>query len=183
MTSPGQNQQVFRTLLAAFSRPGMVRAFPLGITDSLRGVLACLVDARSSVYLWGGGDETLRQWLRQQGIPYQPSLPAEFVVCNWRDWSWQALASLPIGSEEAPEEGATLILCNVPNGPGSEYVLEGPGVQGRLRSSLPLPPEFLDAWQKLQSQYPRGVDVLLVRAEECIALPRSTHVEAAACRM
>ena len=88
------------------------------------------------------------------------------------------LASLALGTEEAPHLSATVVLdvrgC-AGHRPGSPH--RAPASTAPPRSSAPWAPDgFADAWRGNTELFPRGVDLLLVDSEAVTALPRTTRL-------
>lgn len=82
------------------------------------------------------------------------------------------------GTEEAPERGATVLYVLSEPGSGTSVRLSGPGINGSIETALPLPPvELLDR-NSAYSEWPLGVDLMIVdESARVLALPRTTRVE------
>ena len=89
-----------------------------------------------------------------------------------------AIAAAQRGSEDAPEDGATMIVVVSEDVRPTRVRLRGPGVDGAFETSLPLDAQALAARDEACRQYPLGVDVLFAEgAGTLVGLPRTTHVE------
>lgn len=89
-----------------------------------------------------------------------------------------AVAAADRGTELEPELGSTLVRVVEAGRPRLPVVLRGPGVDGRLETTLPLTAEELAARDEACRTRPLGVDLFFVEADGSIgALPRSTRVE------
>jgi alpha-D-ribose 1-methylphosphonate 5-triphosphate synthase subunit PhnH len=92
--------------------------------------------------------------------------------------SAELVAALPVGTEECPELGATLVIdCGTAAGT-TRALLSGPGIEHPFEAELPLDAAALAARNAACAGYPLGIDFLLVAAGgACIGLPRTTRVE------
>lgn len=182
-------QQVFRALLEAMSRPGRVQALPAAALAGLeppasgRGlaaVLLALLDGETSAWLDpAGAPSGLADYLRfHTGVrlPQEPAAAA-FVVTRATPAAAAFWTTLADGSDEAPQDGATLIV-EVPSlDAGPALVLQGPGIETvqTLRAGG-LDAAFWAARRTLEAGLPRGIDLILTCGECLAALPRSTRV-------
>lgn len=184
-------QACFRGVLQAMSHPGRAvelrgpSAPPL-LQPATAALLLTLLDADTSLYLHGRlhGPPTLG-WLRfhtGSAIAGDAARATFAAVCaDELDAAlWQAL---PLGSDDVPQDGATLIvelpqrLDAAVGAAHHQLRLRGPGVDGeRLLDVTGLPAPFWLHRIALQAGFPRGIDLLLVRGRELIALPRSTQL-------
>jgi alpha-D-ribose 1-methylphosphonate 5-triphosphate synthase subunit PhnH len=81
------------------------------------------------------------------------------------------------GTEEAPEDGATVVYVPDAAAPVTLARLTGPGIETSLETTLPLAPGELAARAEACATWPLGVDVLVVRDGALAGLPRTTAVE------
>ncbi len=173
-------QSSFRAMLHALSHPGRI----LELTDSPQapaplcsaaGALAlALCDADTPLWQDGGAD--VAEWLRfHTGAPFATPHEARFVIATATP---PAPASLALGSDEMPQDGATLILQvdGLDAAPG--WWLTGPGIQHgthlRVRGA---PAGFVAARAALARLAPRGLDIVLCAGKRIAALPRTTRIE------
>ncbi|MBW1860755.1 MAG: phosphonate C-P lyase system protein PhnH [Deltaproteobacteria bacterium] len=171
-------QQVFRGLLTAMSRPGQV----VDISEHLAGhptflvVLATLVD----------GMVSLSDPHKMIGPEFWPLLQAKragvgkagFVTffghqAPPRDFDPQ------LGELASPESGATLII--IVDTIGAEHdmtlLLSGPGVDGSRELYVSgLHRSWIDRREEWTKHFPLGVDLILVDAGRMAAIPRTTKV-------
>jgi alpha-D-ribose 1-methylphosphonate 5-triphosphate synthase subunit PhnH len=179
-----QSQQAFRILLDAMARPGRVMELnddcghPEGLAPVLAAGLLTLADLDTPVWLGAGFDTpALRDWLRfHTGAPLV--MKADQAALALLDAAaMPALESFSLGTDEAPERGATL-LVQVPSLDGAAAITwRGPGI----KDSVAMPLCGLDAavWrQRTQHSvvFPRGLDIYLGCGRQVIGLPRSTTV-------
>ena len=179
-TSPLEAQACFRAILGAFSSPGTAVELPAaltpppGLSAAAAAALLTLADATTPIALPDA--EAARDWLVfHTGAHIVAPAEAMFCVARRRP----ALASLPQGTAEAPEDGATLILdCDGRVGE-APFRLSGPGLAHPIIASLPLDAAFLPEWRAQTFTAPRGVDILLCAGASVLALPRSLTIEEA----
>jgi alpha-D-ribose 1-methylphosphonate 5-triphosphate synthase subunit PhnH len=180
-------QGVFRCVLNALSRPG--RVFTLGehagagaagastLGSAMAQVLLCLTDDDTPVW-WQQPDTEAAGWLRfHTGAPVaQTSNAAAFAVLS-RSLDHPALASFAVGTADAPEHSATLLL-DVPSlesGPAVEWC--GPGISGVQTVCIAgLPDDFWTQWQANHAAFPQGVDIVFTCGDTVLGLPRTTRV-------
>jgi alpha-D-ribose 1-methylphosphonate 5-triphosphate synthase subunit PhnH len=163
------------------ARPGSVHGAgiglvgPIPLSPATAAVLLALIDG--DVRLWlDPAFAAARDWVAfhcgaspiaeigAAAFVATPVLPDPSVLC--------------MGSYEAPETGATVVLQVAALGAGTRYRLRGPGlrVPGML-AVAGLPPGFAAIWQSNHASFPRGFDLLLCAGTQIAALPRSVAVE------
>lgn len=190
-------QQVFRQLLAAQSHPGRLQTVPAAVLQGLEApglgramaaVLLSLLDAETGLWLPGAWQaQGVADWLRFHtgtrtdlrltAAPFAatdlPALAAEGhdAAALWR--------LLPSGSDEVPQDGATLLLevaALSAAGPGA-LTLRGPGIaDAQALAVAGLDGAFWRARAALALDYPRGVDLLLCCGDTLAAIPRTTRI-------
>lgn len=179
-----QSQQAFRILLDAMARPGRVLELsddcghPEDLSPVLAAGLLTLADLDTPVWLGAGFDTpVMRDWLRfHTGAPL--AMKADQAALALLDAAaMPALERFSLGTDEAPERGATL-LVQVPSLDGAAAMTwRGPGI----KDSVAMPLCGLDAavWRQraqLPAVFPRGLDIYLGCGRQVIGLPRSTIV-------
>jgi alpha-D-ribose 1-methylphosphonate 5-triphosphate synthase subunit PhnH len=173
-------QACFRAVLDAMARPGHVHHVgeelraPQPLMPTTAALLLTLVDM--STLLWLSPDcAPACDWIRFHcgaHITPDPAV-ANFAVTT----SFPDLAALSAGTDEAPEESATVIVQVAAIGRGRTFRLQGPGLREAAALRVDgLPDDFATDWAANQALYPRGVDVLLVAGTALVALPRSVSV-------
>jgi alpha-D-ribose 1-methylphosphonate 5-triphosphate synthase subunit PhnH len=182
-------QRAFRAILDALAHPA--RAFPLdGPADppaalglSLAAVALTVLDEDCTVWLGGelASDAEVAAWLAFHTGARRADDPAKaaFVVAAPGDLP--PLASLALGTDEAPHLSATVVLdvrASADPGAGQDrFTARGPGIDGTAPLVAPWAPDgFADAWQRNTELFPRGVDLLLVDSATVTALPRTTRL-------
>ncbi|HEY0817140.1 MAG TPA: phosphonate C-P lyase system protein PhnH [Rhizobacter sp.] len=177
-------QAVFRAVLDALSRPGRLQTLdasdglqaPAPLSRGLAALLLTLLDAETSLHLDGplGSDAAWMYARFHTGVQAAAREAAEFVAVRAAEAS---LDGLCLGTDEAPQHGATLIV-DTPSLAGQSLVLSGPGIEHTQRIGLcGLSPTFWQQRIAQQAHFPRGVDLLLVCGSQLLAIPRSTLIE------
>lgn len=173
---PEVQQQVFRSLMEAMSRPGKLEnlatltecAFPA------RAVLATLLDAEVS---FCDHDDLLdaNDWPLLQA-ENRPVEQASYILCRGdKAPDFEPM----LGSLSSPERSATLILqvASVSDG-ACQLNLSGPGIKGERPAKLScLDRDWLIKREQWNASFPLGVDLILVDREHVLALPRTTNIE------
>lgn len=113
----------------------------------------------------------------------ESSSDSDFAILMLAEW--QDIKPFRSGSEEKPHLSTTLIIEvpalraeGEPHLPGeSQLVLEGPGIASRRELGvLGLTPAQCELLRSNQSQFPRGLDILLTCRDQVVALSRSTRI-------
>jgi alpha-D-ribose 1-methylphosphonate 5-triphosphate synthase subunit PhnH len=192
-------QRAFRAVLDALAHPA--RPYPVAgpaepptaLGRGLAAVALTLLDEDCAVWLGGalGRDPEVAAWLAFHAGARRAGHPgaADFVVTS--PDALPPLASLALGTDEAPHLSATVVLDiraranstgSNPAGTGPAWVTaptrftaQGPGIDGSATLAAPWAPVgFAAAWQRNTEIFPRGVDLLLVDSGSLTGLPRTT---------
>lgn len=177
-------QQAFRALLDAMAHPGRRIsvsgdiAHPPGLAASVAAALLTLCDFETPVLIDPGCNAPAAQdWLRfHAGAPaageYQRAAIAVLDAAQV-----PSLEGFALGSDEAPEKGATL-LVQVPSLDGAAGLRwSGPGIKREIMVPLfGLPASFWRQRLLLGSAFPRGLDIYFCHEREVVGLPRSTAI-------
>ncbi len=177
------SQACFRALLAAHAQPGSLQsagddldpAPPLGRATA--SVLLTLVDADTPLWL-DPGFAAARSWLAFHTGAASAADPAgaRFVCAPLLP----DLAALDAGTDENPQDGATVIVQVAALGDGPAWRLEGPGLAApAVLRARGLPETFAALWSRQRRLFPRGVDLVLCAGATLAALPRSLDITAA----
>jgi alpha-D-ribose 1-methylphosphonate 5-triphosphate synthase subunit PhnH len=171
-------QRVFRRLLAATARPGIAESVRLAGIPALDAVLLTLLDQEVGCAVVGGAlPESL---LAASAARVAPLDEADFLVVRGGD-SRGALLKAKRGDLEDPSTGATAIYAveRLWERASLRVRLSGPGVEGQRTLEIAgLAPDELDGIVATRTDYPVGIDVLVVeQAGSLLALPRSTRLE------
>ena len=173
-------QSSFRALLDALARPGTRHRAgadldpPAPLDRATAAVLLTLVDADSCLWL-DPAFAAAASWIAFHCGPRLTAdlAAADFVVTP----TLATLATLATGTDEAPEDSATLILQLPGLDAGPELRLSGPGLRIPTILQLGLPTGFARAWAANHALFPRGIDLILCAGSTLTALPRSLRVE------
>jgi alpha-D-ribose 1-methylphosphonate 5-triphosphate synthase subunit PhnH len=185
------SQQVFRAMMDAFARPGTIHRMPAGVlpppVPAALAPLLALTDLMAPIAALESGAEPTADAVgavaRLTGARVAED-PAHtrfaLALAEPVDWS-----SLNRGSHWSPEHGATLVqrvasLAHADAPARAGWLLTGPGVPPQAPVALVVE-GVSDAWvaqrAELVSDYPAGVDVLLVTdAGDIAGLSRTTVV-------
>jgi len=87
------------------------------------------------------------------------------------------LATLPLGSDTYPDQGATLVIEVAALDPFGALTLMGPGIDGQTQLGVGgLRAGFWEARAALAPLFPRGIDLLLAQGDRLVAIPRTTII-------
>jgi alpha-D-ribose 1-methylphosphonate 5-triphosphate synthase subunit PhnH len=179
----GEAQATFRAVLDAMARPGRLHragerlTAPAPLDPATAAVLLTLIDNETPLWVDRAADAS-RAWLAFHCGAAITDVVSEAAFAL--ALSLPALTALSSGSDEAPEESATLILQVQALGSGARYRLAGPGLREPAVLAVDgLPGHFVAAWRQNHALYPRGVDVILCAGTTLTALPRSVTIEEA----
>jgi alpha-D-ribose 1-methylphosphonate 5-triphosphate synthase subunit PhnH len=179
----GDAQATFRAVLDAMARPGKLHqvgaglAAPAPLDNATAAVLLTLIDNETPLWVDPVADAA-RAWLAFHcGAAITDVVgEAAFAVAL----ALPELTALSSGSDEAPEDSATLILQVRALGSGARYRLAGPGLrEASILAVDELPGNLVAAWRQNHALSPRGVDVILCSGTTLTALPRSVTIEEA----
>jgi len=180
-------QNVFRAVMDALARPGTVQSIasdaapPAPLTPELGAVALTLCDHDTLVWLDPvlASSEAVTSWLAFHcGAPLTSEIgEAAFALVS--DVALlPSLDSFGQGTDEYPDRSTTVVLAAA--AAPRAVTLKGPGIKDRLTAELPLPGgDFIDQWAENRERFPRGVDLLLVRAGTVVGLPRTTRISEA----
>lgn len=179
-------QRAFRALLDAMARP--TRTYPLAgpaepptaLGRGLAAVALTVLDEDCTVWLGGplGDDVVVTTWLSfHTGVRRAAdAATAHYVFAA--PASLPPLASLALGTDEAPHLSATVVLDVRGGRSSSRFTAHGPGIEDAATLEAPWATDgFLDEWRGNTALFPRGVDLLLVDEDAVTALPRTTHLD------
>ncbi|MBD2772711.1 phosphonate C-P lyase system protein PhnH [Iningainema tapete] len=175
---PETQQKIFRNLLHCMSLPGEISDLSeyLNKSSALVGVLATLLDKSVS---WSDEDGLVSpsdRYLLQ--APTASVETAKFVVRNATNPP-ESHFTPNLGELPNPETGATIILQGTALAIGNTTLqLSGAGVKGtRLVNLAGFHPEWFRRRHDWNTNFPLGVDVILVDSTRIMALPRTTHIQ------
>lgn len=186
------SQGVFRAVLRALSQPGEPvpvvhdAEVPAAGHGASAAVLLALLDSECT--LWLSPQLAASQagvWLRfHTGCVLVDAIEqARFAWVAAGD-AMPALARLPCGSDDYPDQSATCVIDVAVLTPALEgagaWCLSGPGIRSAQHLRVAgLPEDFVHQWADNHGAFPRGVDVVLATATHIAGLPRTTQIEPA----
>ncbi len=139
----------FRATLMALSRPGSAQPVP-GAEDAVEAA-RLMLDAA-----------------------WEPEEPPVIITGGSEPGE---LLEVPVGTEEEPELGATVIVLVDSGAPRIRVRLSGPGIDGELDTDLPVTASALAEREQACACWPCGIDLLLVGpGAQVMGLPRTTRV-------
>lgn len=176
-------QDSYRRLLAVMSRPGTVDTLHPEITEfwpsGVTAIAATLVDQEVGFHVVG--DAELSRAIGEATGGRQTELEAADFIFVPKGRSRGQVARAKCGSQEFPDEGATIIYqvgeLDEAEG-GGDITLKGPGIKDVAKPFIAgLALEELRIFTELNAQYPLGVDFILVdTSNRIMALPRSLRI-------
>jgi alpha-D-ribose 1-methylphosphonate 5-triphosphate synthase subunit PhnH len=180
-----QSQAVFRQVMDAVARPGLVVDLsfaprPAAGLDRASGAVALtLFDFETPVWL----DAELRggeagAWLRFHcGCPLVEVPRAAAFAIVGRAAAAPRLDEFDPGDAKYPDRSTTVLIQAAALSGGPAVTLSGPGVDGeRTVSPDGLPPGFWGQMSDNNARFQFGVDVLLSAGDALMAIPRSSRI-------
>jgi alpha-D-ribose 1-methylphosphonate 5-triphosphate synthase subunit PhnH len=173
-------QSTFRAVLDAMARPGSIHTLPSGLTPpaplapATAAVLLTLADGETPLHI-APDCAPASDWLVFHCGVTLCADPAQatFVLAT----TLPDLTRLSTGSDEAPQDSATVILQLAALGDGPALTLSGPGLKASTAFRCTgLPPDFAARWAANHALFPRGVDLILCAGPRLAALPRSLTI-------
>ncbi len=173
-------QACFRAVLDAMARPGSIHQVggtlvaPASLCPAAAAVVLALVDGETSIFIDPAFADAA-DWVRFHcGVAPTPDASvAAFVLAP----DLPDLRSLSCGSDEGPEDSATVIVQVAALGEGAVYTMMGPGLQyPRTFRATGLPVDFVARWAENHKLFPRGIDLILCAGDRLAALPRSLSI-------
>lgn len=185
------SQRVFRQLLDCMARPGKIAEFrgfegESGDFICVAALALTLMDEETTFAALGPGWEEFVSFCKfYTGSRPAPPEQADFVFIDG-DRPRPELKQIRRGNLLFPDQGAT-VICRVnaiypgtfqTAGEGIVLRLRGPGVPGERELTLTgLARENLACLEKLNSEFPLGVDTILVSVQGQLAcIPRSSSM-------
>lgn len=176
-------QEAFRALMDAMARPGRIQRcdvlpdLPEALAPAAAAALLALTDAETTV--WTDATGEARDWIAfHTGAPLVADVSkAQFLLATR---AMPKLSTLDSGTDETPQDSATLIVQLDALAEGAGWRLTGPGIEHEHRlDAAGLPDDFAAQWAANRKGFPCGVDLVLCTGARLAALPRSTRIEEA----
>ena len=181
-------QRHFRTVLDSMSRPGRINRFapvaltpPAGLHKAAAYVGLALLNADVAFHLAGFSAAEEGYLRANTNSRSEGAEKADFLFLRG-DGDAAPIDAAKVGLATYPETGATAVIQVDHIGKSSatgglQLTLEGPGIETReILFVSGLRPELLAALKAKNTEFPLGVDAMLVSSDECIiCLPRTTR--------
>jgi alpha-D-ribose 1-methylphosphonate 5-triphosphate synthase subunit PhnH len=174
---PETHQALFRRILDVTARPGRIADLS-DLIDGRPAALAALAmfcdNTQTLADLTGMLSEADLAFLEARTAPPEQ---AGFILARGTD----APSFTPrLGTLEAPEGGATVVVMLDSLSDGAPLTLTGPGIAGQITlSPRGFAKGWLDARARWCADFPLGVDLVLADAARLAVLPRTTRIEGA----
>ncbi|MBP3039545.1 phosphonate C-P lyase system protein PhnH [Bacillaceae bacterium Marseille-Q3522] len=189
-------QQIFRHLVNCMSRPGDIETIApytetLGefrhLSAAMIGVAYTLLDGEVTFHLRTENGEEADRYLQIKTMSKPAAInEANYIFLKKRlselEFS-ELMAQIKRGSLEDPHSSATLIIevdeLNQARAADRNVILSGPGMkEQKSRYIAGLPANWLVEREKVNREYPMGVDIIFTTGHgELMALPRTTLVK------
>jgi len=180
------SQAVFRELLSAMSRPGLLHKIsgevdlPPDCAD-VALVAACLALADRDTPLWfddAMASPELQSFLRFHcGATSTPDLDGASFVMIGDASGIPSLSQFNLGSDAYPDRAATALVRVTDLADEGPFQAVGPGVDGVTTfGAAGIRSEFWEERRTVAKLFPRGVDLILGDGRSFMALPRTTIV-------
>jgi alpha-D-ribose 1-methylphosphonate 5-triphosphate synthase subunit PhnH len=184
-TTAIDSSYIFRTIMAAMSRPGRILAFlppvtaPAPLLPGTAAMLLTLCDFQTPIYLVPElAGSAVTKYLRfHTGAPLTPNPADSSFAVLAAGLDMPRLADFPQGTHEYPDRSATLLIQVPQVSAGGHVALRGPGIESTIEVTV----AGMDAgfWHELMRNrdgFPIGVDVVFISPDAICAFPRSTTV-------
>lgn len=169
------NRMNFRNCLEALSRPGTTYNLEPLFDSCLLAMASVLLYSEVSYHYQGTLDFQMVSALT--GSKHGKVETADYLFCDTIDPIF--LEKAKRGTANDPENNATIFFHCDNLDDGKTVQLSGPGIDGTTRRILPLGKDVIDSFIHKNSEYPMGVDLLLVDSmNRIIGLPRTVKIEA-----
>jgi alpha-D-ribose 1-methylphosphonate 5-triphosphate synthase subunit PhnH len=179
-------QACFRVLLDALARPGTVCSIDVALDDDAKrlwpaaafAAMLTLADFSTPVWLQQH-DEALAQAIRFHTDAPLADAPETAAFAYIADAAGlPAPDAFALGTPEAPQGSATLLIRIDALEGGRPLTLSGPGIQSSVCiAPLGIAETFWRARASLAALAPCGIDCYLVCGRAVIGIPRTTRVE------
>ena len=174
-------QACFRAVLDALAHPGRIVTIaaperPPALDPATAAVLLTLVDAETPLWL-DAAAAPAQDWIT---FHCAAPLAARGAAAFGLALSAGTLAGFRTGTDDGPEDGATVILQVAALDRGRAMRLSGPGLAAPAVLRVDgLAAGFVAEWADNHGAFPHGLDLILCAGDQLAALPRSLRVEEA----
>ncbi|MDZ4843629.1 MAG: phosphonate C-P lyase system protein PhnH [Hyphomicrobium aestuarii] len=192
-------QAVFRALLDAMSRPGLVVALPAApgacpLPKAMAATILTLADHETTIWLDPGlaARPEVASYLRfatAAKITPDPHTATFALVCD--PLTMPSLDAFAQGTPDYPDRSTTILLAvdcldstaanNRDGQPEATLILTGPGIDGTAALDFtPQPSQLRQQLTQNRSRFPMGVDLIICASDTIAALPRSARIQGGA---
>jgi alpha-D-ribose 1-methylphosphonate 5-triphosphate synthase subunit PhnH len=184
-TTAVDSSYIFRTIMAAMSRPGRILAFqPPGtvhapLLPGTAAMLLTLCDFQTPIYLIPElAGSAVTKYLRfHTGAPLTPNAADCSFAVLAAGLDMPRLADFPQGTHEYPDRSATLLIQVPQVSAGGHVALRGPGIESTVDVTVAgMGAGFWRELMRNRDGFPIGVDVVFISPDAICACPRSTTV-------
>ena len=178
-----ESQIVFRKILKVMSEPGTIKniknnlSAPDPIMKATTAVCLTLMDFQTKVWLDLPRDSEVSKYLKfHTGLKLvEHTSDADFVVFFSAP---DEFPPLNLGTNENPETAATVIIQTQSLDDSGKLKLTGPGIKkSRFLNAENIPMSLWDQRGKVNSLFPKGIDIILTSNKKLSALPRTTKIK------
>lgn len=179
-TEIDRKQGTFRELMNVFARPGTSTPIIPSGAGLLMDVLDVLLDHEVVFCVLGENKELMERKITDATGSMAAGIgSADFVITAAMDTGGE-IYKAKRGSLEYPDNGATVIYYSaVPfdNKTNRDLVLKGPGIAPGYGHAAPgIPENELKKISEINSDYPLGVDVVIISGNSLLCIPRSSRI-------
>ena len=176
-------QRTFRAALTALAHPGRIVVLdtalqpPPSLDAATAALGLALLDHETSLWLDGTLQAAGAYFRFHCGCPIAAEPGAADFVIIGDPQALPPLTEFRQGSDEYPDQSATLILQVEQLAEAGPLQLSGPGIASTTRLGVRGPSDrFWQAWPANNAAFPRGVDVFFTSGTRLCGLPRTTNV-------
>lgn len=183
-------QKVFRTILHCMSRPGTIESLK-EVTDRLTTAVESLpgtfvtaltiLDREASFAVVGLDTKKTEELMVAYTMAAQEKISEADYVFITKEAAKEQIADVfqqvKIGTLEDPQQSATIIF-ETEFSQGGKWSLAGPGIKTTREVSIHDECEWLEARNKLNKEFPLGIDMIFVdELSNVMCLPRTTVIK------
>ncbi|WP_342388847.1 phosphonate C-P lyase system protein PhnH [Salinicoccus bachuensis] len=178
-----ETQRHYRELVDLFSRPGEVRRSKFdtpNFTSYSDAVLATVLTLFDNEIFFNTADrKDADEFLTLTGGQHTKDFgKSDFIVVKAEELNAGLMEGARIGTLASPEKSTTFIIEVASIGEGHAYILQGPGIKTANTLEMTLDPEWIVWRNTLCSEFPLGVDLVIIdRTDRMAVIPRTTTVE------
>jgi alpha-D-ribose 1-methylphosphonate 5-triphosphate synthase subunit PhnH len=189
-------QEIYRNILDCMARPGKINSIEKstagieevsGISQALLGLAYTLVDREVSFHVISTNDKTIEKHIHRKTYSLSSSRnDVDYLFIEQalsKEEIENVMGQVRFGTLEDPHLSTTILFTvdglSKTNETGKKLKLKGPGIESQETIFISgLPPEWLFEREKVNKEYPLGVDMIMVtKSGDVVAFPRTTIIE------